>query len=199
MNTSFYNKYYLYKNKYLKLKQKLIQYAGNNTIEEDIANLTFLSRDASITNEDQRMSIIRNLSVLESIKSSQNIPDLIELCKDQEDSMIRYHCSDKISYLVQRDILDSTYSIIEAIDFITTLQFKNDEINIVRAKLIRIRDTDYSVPGNLEGIISTLDYESNLVVKKYIQELIEQQFPAEDHHSKSGTSLGEAKESKRAL
>ena len=192
-NLSYKNKYLKYKQKYLDLKHKLIQYAGN-TIDDDIATFTILSNDQTLT-EAQRMQNITILSVLQSIKDSSNIQFLTETCGNEDNHSVSFHCKNKISGLVQHDILSSDNTLDQTIDILTVLQFKTDELNIVLAKLLRLRNTDFTVEINIQELVQSIDYESNPIVRKYIEKRVEELFASEQQQgleSKEGSSAAVA-------
>ena len=185
-NINFKNKYEKYKKKYLKLKEKINQYAGN-TIDDDIATYTMLSTEQSIS-EEQRMQHTIVLSTLQTIKDNNDISFLRDICKNEDNISITLHCKNKISRLLQENIVVSDYTLDQTIDILTTLQFKTDELYIVLDKLLEIRDIDFTIPENIQELVNRMEYENNTIIKKYIEKIVGKIFESHDSQSKEGES-----------
>jgi len=95
MNSNFKNKYYIYKNKYLALKSKIInQFGGvdqNETLETNIQNYTdLLPFDESLR---------ENLNILIAIRDCNNSYNLSILAANSNNDAIRYLIQQKINTL----------------------------------------------------------------------------------------------------
>lgn len=189
-NNNFKNKYEKYKKKYLKLKEKINQYAGN-TIDDDIATYTMLSTEQSIS-EEQRMQYTIVLNTLQTIKDNNDISFLRDICKNEDNISITLHCKNKISRLLQENIVVSDYTLDQTIDILTKLQFKTDEVNIVLAKLLKIRETDFTIQENIQELVNRMDHENNAIIKKYIEKIVGKIFESQNYQSKEGASKKDA-------